>query len=97
MNSPMKPYIISLCEKFLPLFVVHFLNSTCERTSLIASEMYQLLDTSDMPSGYVNFLTTKQNSLNKILSEHENIDGIWLFSQSDIDRRKIINNTINKN
>ena len=65
-----------------------------ERTSLIASEMYQLLDTSDMPSGYVNFLTTKQNSLNKILSEHENIDGIWLFSQSDIDRRKIINNTI---
>ena len=65
-----------------------------EKTSLIASEIYQLLDTSDMPSGYVNFLTTKQNSLNKILSEHENIDGIWLFSQSDIDRRKIIKNTI---
>ena len=65
-----------------------------EKTSLIASEMYQLLDTSDVPSGYVNFLTTKQNSLNKILSEHENIDGIWLFSQSDIDRRKIIKNTI---
>ena len=28
------------------------------------------------------------------MSEHENIDGIWLFSQSDIDRIKIINNTI---
>ncbi|MDA9748971.1 aldehyde dehydrogenase family protein [Pelagibacteraceae bacterium] len=65
-----------------------------EKTSLIASEMYQLLDTSDVPSGYVNFLTTKQNSLNKILSEHENIDGIWLFSQSDIDRIKMIKNTI---
>ena len=42
----------------------------------------------------LDFKELDKNILNKILSEHENIDGIWLFRQSDIDRRKIINNTI---
>ena len=64
-----------------------------EKTSLIASEIYNLLDTSDVPAGFVNILTTIQNSLNKILSEHENIDGIWLFSHNELERRKLVNNT----
>ena len=53
-----------------------------EKTSLIATSMYQVFDTSDVPSGYINILTTKQNELNKIISEHENIDGICLFSEN---------------
>ncbi len=65
-----------------------------EKTSLIASEMYRLLDTSDIPAGYINFLTTKQNSLNKVLSEHENIDGLWLFSGDDKERKLVINNSV---
>ena len=65
-----------------------------EKTSLIASEMYRLLDTSDIPAGYINFLTTKQNSLNKVLSEHENIDGLWLFSGDDKERKQVINNSV---
>ena len=28
--------------------------------------MYQLLETSDIPEGYINILTSKQDSLNKI-------------------------------
>ena len=65
-----------------------------EKTSLIASEMYQLLETSDIPEGYINILTSKQDSLNKIISEHENIDGIWLFSESDNERKKVINYSV---
>ena len=65
-----------------------------EKTSLIASEMYRLLDTSDIPAGYINFLTTKQNSLNKTLSEHENVDGLWLFSDDDKERKQVINNSV---
>ena len=65
-----------------------------EKTSLIASEMYRLLDTSDIPAGYINFLTTKQNSLNKTLSEHENVDGLWLFSDNDKERKQVINNSV---
>ena len=64
-----------------------------QNTSLLATELYQLLETSDVPAGYINILTTKQNSLNKILAEHENIDGIWYFSEDNSERLKIIQNT----
>ena len=64
-----------------------------QRTSLLATELYQLLETSDVPAGYINILTTKQNSLNKILAEHENIDGIWFFSENNNERLKVIQST----
>ncbi|MDC3206540.1 aldehyde dehydrogenase family protein [Pelagibacteraceae bacterium] len=64
-----------------------------QKTSLLATELYQLLETSDVPAGYINIITTKQNSLNKILSEHENIDGIWLFSENNNERLKVIQST----
>ncbi len=64
-----------------------------QKTSLLATELYQLLETSDVPAGYINILTTKQNSLNKILAEHENIDGIWFFSENNNERLKIIQST----
>ena len=64
-----------------------------QKTSLLATEFYQLLETSDVPSGFINILTTKQNSLNKILAEHENIDGIWFFSDNDRERLSILQNT----
>ncbi len=64
-----------------------------QNTSLLATELYQLLETSDIPAGYINILTTKQNSLNKILSEHENIDGIWFFSENNNERLKVIQST----
>ncbi len=64
-----------------------------QKTSLLATELYQLLETSDVPAGYINILTTKQNSLNKILSEHENIDGIWFFSENNNERLKFIQST----
>ena len=55
--------------------------------------MYQVFDTSDVPAGYINILTTKQNELNKIVSEHENIDGIWLFSENSKIRSLVIKET----
>ena len=51
------------------------------------------MDTSDVPAGYINILTTKQNSLNKIIAEHENIDGIWYFSENNNERLKITQST----
>ncbi|MDC0194713.1 aldehyde dehydrogenase family protein [Alphaproteobacteria bacterium] len=64
-----------------------------QKTSLIASELYQVFDTSDLPAGYVNILTSKENELNKSLSQHENIDGIWYFGANHNEKSIIINNT----
>jgi len=64
-----------------------------QKTSLIATELYQVLDTSDIPAGYINILTSKENELNKTLSQHENIDGIWSFGLNSSQKSAIINNT----
>ena len=64
-----------------------------EKTSLIATELYQVLDTSDIPQGYISILTSKDNELNKTLSQHENIEGIWYFGLDDNQKSAIIKNT----
>ena len=64
-----------------------------QKTSLIATELYQVLDTSDVPGGYVNILTAKENELNKTLSQHENIEGIWYFGADRAQRSEIVKNT----
>ena len=65
-----------------------------EKTSLIATELYQVLDTSDVPGGYINVLTSKTDQLNQTLSQHENIEGIWYFGDSVKSRTNIIKNTV---
>ena len=64
-----------------------------EKTSLLATELYQVFDTSDIPAGYINILTAKSNDLNTTLSEHENIDGIWYFGNNQSEKSIIIKNT----
>ena len=64
-----------------------------QNTSLIATELYQVLDTSDIPDGYINILTAKKNELNSTLSKHENIDGIWYFGNSQKSRAEIVHNS----
>ena len=64
-----------------------------EQTALIATSMYQVFDTSDVPAGYINMLTAKQNELNLTLAQHENIDGIWAFSEDAKTRSSIIKET----
>ncbi|MDC0226555.1 aldehyde dehydrogenase family protein [Alphaproteobacteria bacterium] len=64
-----------------------------QKTSLIATELYQVFDTSDVPAGYVNILTSQENNLNKTLSQHENIEGIWYFGLNLNEKSNIIKNT----
>jgi aldehyde dehydrogenase (NAD+) len=46
---------------------------------LIAADLYQLFDTSDMPGGAVNMVTGYASQLLKTLAEHDDIDAIWCF------------------
>ena len=65
-----------------------------EKTSLIATSLYQVFETSDIPAGSINILTTKQNELNETLTQHENIHGIWAFSSNPKIRSSIIHDTV---
>ena len=65
-----------------------------EKTSLLATELYQVFDTSDIPPGYINILTAKTNDLNTTLSSHENIDAIWYFGNNQSEKNNLIKNTV---
>jgi aldehyde dehydrogenase (NAD+) len=50
-----------------------------ESYPLIAGDLYQLFDTSDMPGGAVNIVTGASSQLLKTLAEHDDVDAIWSF------------------
>ncbi|MCO6381157.1 aldehyde dehydrogenase family protein [Oceanicola sp. 502str15] len=51
---------------------------------LIATDFYQILDTSDVPPGVVNIVTGPHADLAKTLSEHMEVDSLWNFSSPDL-------------
>ena len=65
-----------------------------EKTSLIAASLYQVFETSDIPAGSINILTARENELNETLTKHENIHGIWAFSNKTKIRSSIIHGTV---
>jgi aldehyde dehydrogenase (NAD+) len=50
-----------------------------EQYPLIASDVYQLFDTSDLPGGAVNIVTGYVSQLLKPLAEHDDVDAIWCY------------------
>ena len=50
-----------------------------EKYPLIAADLYQLFDTSDLPNGAVNIVTGHALQLLKTLAEHDDVDAIWCY------------------
>ncbi len=50
-----------------------------EAYPLIAGDLYQLFDTSDLPGGVVNIVTGYSSQLLETLAEHDDVDAIWCF------------------
>lgn len=50
-----------------------------ERHPLAATDLYQVLDTSDVPGGVVNIVTGERDALAKVMAEHDDLDGLWYF------------------
>ena len=44
---------------------------------LAATDLYQVLDTSDLPGGVINILTGSGDHMAKTLSEHQDVDAMW--------------------
>lgn len=54
-----------------------------EKAPLIATDFYQLLETSDVPAGAVNILTGERSAMVKTLAEHDDVNGLWYFAADD--------------
>ena len=48
-----------------------------ERHPLAATDLYQVLDTSDLPGGVVNIVTGDREGLTKVLAAHDRVDAYW--------------------
>ena len=46
---------------------------------IAATDLYQVFETSDLPSGVVNIVTGDHDVLTKALSEHSGVDAMWHF------------------
>ncbi|MEO7083971.1 MAG: aldehyde dehydrogenase family protein [Gemmatimonadaceae bacterium] len=46
---------------------------------LAASDLYSVLETSDVPDGVINIVTGDRDALAKTLAEHDDVDAVWYF------------------
>ena len=53
-----------------------------EKYPLIAGDLYQIFDTSDLPGGAINLVTGHSSELLKTLAEHDDVDALWCFSHA---------------
>jgi aldehyde dehydrogenase (NAD+) len=49
---------------------------------LVATDFYQVLDTSDVPGGVVNLITGERDALAKTLAEHDDVAALWYFGSA---------------
>ncbi len=50
-----------------------------ETAPLLATDLYQVFDTSDLPGGVVNIVTGLRKELLTPLAGHDDVDAIWVF------------------
>ena len=48
-----------------------------QRHPLAATDLYQVLDTSDLPGGVLNIVTGDRDGLTKVLADHDQVDALW--------------------
>jgi aldehyde dehydrogenase (NAD+) len=53
-----------------------------ERYPLIAGDIVQVLETSDLPGGVVNIITGRSSELLKVLAEHDDLDALWCYGDN---------------
>ena len=50
---------------------------------LSATDLYSVLETSDVPGGVVNIVTGAKDALAKVLADHDDVEGIWYFGSRE--------------
>jgi len=57
-----------------------------EKHALVATDFYQVLETSDLPAGVINLVTGPAASLARTLAEHDDVDALWVFGAKELSR-----------
>ena len=83
---PFEAPLLGFLSLVLPLLAVGntVIAVPSEQYPLIAGDLYQLFDTSDLPGGAVNIVTGYVSQLLKPLAEHDDVDAIWCYGDEAI-------------
>ena len=83
--APSEAPLLGLLSLVLPAIAVGntVVAVPSERYPLIIGDVYQLLDTSDLPGGVVNLVAGRPAELAKTLAEHDGIEAIWCFRSNE--------------
>jgi aldehyde dehydrogenase (NAD+) len=54
-----------------------------ETYPLLATDLYQVFETSDVPGGVINIVTGKREELTPILANHDTVDAIWYWGSKE--------------
>ncbi|MGC0778467.1 MAG: aldehyde dehydrogenase family protein, partial [Candidatus Acidiferrum sp.] len=55
-----------------------------ESYPLIAGDLYQVFETSDLPAGAVNLVSGRTTELLKVMAEHDDLDAIWCYGDAEM-------------
>ncbi|GLS30052.1 aldehyde dehydrogenase (NAD+) [Mesorhizobium albiziae] len=53
------------------------------RYPLLATDLYQVIEYSDLPAGAINIVTGRSAELSAVLAKHDDVDGLWVIADSD--------------
>jgi aldehyde dehydrogenase (NAD+) len=54
-----------------------------ERYPLLATDLYQVIEYSDVPAGAINIVTGRSVELTAVLARHDDVDGLWVFTDAE--------------
>ena len=54
------------------------------RFPLLATDFYQVLDTSDVPAGVINIVTGHPDELAKVLAQHDDVAALWYVGSAKV-------------
>jgi len=55
-----------------------------QRYPLPATDLYQVIEYSDVPAGAINIITGKTAELARVLARHDDVDGLWLVADQEV-------------
>lgn len=75
------------------MFILHLIGAIAHGNTVVivpdeqfpipCLDLYEIFDTSDMPTGVVNILTGSKQHLTKHLCEHQQVSALWYLSDLD--------------
>ena len=58
-----------------------------QKHPLIATDLYQVIEYSDLPGGAINIVTGRSAELAGVLAKHDDVDGLWVVADADTCRK----------